>query len=288
MTKLMAGTIIKGIAGQYTVDTQQGKFVCNARGLFRKQKISPIVGDHVEIEIAVGSATLKTILPRVNELRRPKVANVDQVLVVLSTAQPDLHFTILDRYLMQAEHENIEAAVCINKLDLNADIFSKICEIYKPSGYSIYPIFATSCAKLEGLAELKSFLQNKVTVLAGPSGVGKSSIVNAITECNQKTAMVSEKIGRGKHTTRHAEFLPILPAGYVIDTPGFSSLNPPDVPIIEKAALFREFQPWLGQCRFRDCVHIMEEDCAIKEQINKSISPQRYDNYLKYVQDNEF
>jgi len=292
---MIEGTIIKGVGGQYTVDTLQGQFTCNARGLFRKQKITPIVGDRVQINFAedrgrpipgsepAGSGTLMAIMPRKNELRRPKVANVDQVVIVLAVAQPQLSFTLLDRYLIQAEYEGIEAAICINKTDLDDVLPAEIKEIYEAIGY---PVFTVSASSGAGLQDIKAFLQDKTTVLAGPSGVGKSSIINGLIEERKlATGAVSQRIGRGKHTTRHAEFVPISASGYVIDTPGFSSLDPPDVPTLEKAALFKEFRPWLGQCKFRDCLHKSEKGCPVREQVGLTINQRRYDRYIEWISD---
>ena len=289
------GTIIKGVGGQYTVDTPEGQYICNARGLFRKQNLTPVIGDRVQIRVAAGrpagdfTGMLMAILPRTNELRRPRVANVDQVVIVLAAAQPDLHFTILDRYLIQAEYEEIAAAICVNKTDLGEDIPHKVRDIYEPAGY---PVFIVSVNSNIGLEDFKNYLQAKTTVLAGPSGVGKSSIINCITgEASMATGKVSERIGRGKHTTRHAEFVPIKlgtdpsPSGYIIDTPGFSSLEPPDIPLLERAELFKEFRPWLGKCRFNNCLHRSEQDCAIKEQIGISIAPSRYERYIEWISD---
>ncbi|MCL2420410.1 MAG: ribosome small subunit-dependent GTPase A [Defluviitaleaceae bacterium] len=282
---MIEGTIIKGVGGQYTVDTSQGQYICNARGLFRKQKISPIVGDKVQINTSEDmTGMLMSIMPRINELRRPKVANVDQVVVVLAAAQPALSFHMLDHYLIQAAYEGIEAFVCINKTDLDADIAAEVQKIYTGAGY---PVFIVSAIEDLGLDALGAFLQGKTTVLAGPSGVGKSSIINSLTEENLETGAVSEKIGRGKHTTRHTAFVPIgtgeNAAGYVIDTPGFSSLAPPDVPKLERAALFSELRPWLGQCKFRDCLHQSEKDCAVKAQVGLSIDPRRYERYIEWI-----
>jgi len=276
------GRILKGVAGQYTVDTPKGQYVCNARGLFRKNKISPIVGDWVEINIENSeSGQLMAVLPRSNALRRPKVANVDQVLIVLATARPAFSFTMLDRYLMQSEYEGIEAAICINKTDLDAAVAAKVCEIYEKISYKV---FSVSVEEGEGLQPVQEYLQDKTTVLAGPSGVGKSSIINWLTgHENMATGIVSEKIGRGKHTTRHAEFIPISLSAYVIDTPGFSSLEPPDIPPLERAELFKEFSPYLGQCKFSDCLHNKEIDCAVKEQVGITIHPSRYERYVEWL-----
>ena len=275
------GIIIKGIGGQYTVDTPKGRFVCNARGLFRKKKQVPLVGDKVYIKIDGKTGMLMEILPRLNELRRPSTANVDCVIIVLAAAQPDLHFVMLDRYLMLAEHESIEAAICVNKEDLNNNIPENVRVIYEPIGY---PVFILSCVSGTGFDVFLNYLHNKTTVLAGPSGTGKSSIINYITKGNHKTGSVSEKIGRGKHTTRHAELIPVIPMGYIIDTPGFSSLEPPKIPLPERAGLFKEFRPWLGQCKFRDCLHNSENGCAVKNQIGKTINPLRYARYIEYIQ----
>lgn len=284
---VLTGTIIKGVGGQYTVDTAHGQHICNARGLFRKKKITPIVGDKVEIE----NSTLMTILPRTNELKRPKVSNVDQVLIVLSASAPDLHFTMLDRYLMQAEYENISAAICINKTDLDKDIPNQVKEIYEPIPYQV---FLVSINDNTGLEALDGYLLKKTTVLAGPSGVGKSSLINRLAKSNLQTGAVSNKIGRGKHTTRHTEFIPLTkpltgcstqPAGYVIDTPGFSSLDAPNIPKIERAALFKEFTPYLGMCKFRDCLHISEAGCVVKEHVGDTITTMRYNRYLEWICD---
>jgi len=286
----LIGRIIKGVAGQYTVDTAEGRYVCSARGLFRKNKISPIVGDMVKISAEDGY--LLEILPRKNELRRPKVANVDQIIIVLAAAQPELSFGLLDRYLMQAEHEIIPAAICINKLDLKYQ--EEVRDLYTKVGYPVFCVSAiTDICDSTNLIDteidtefdkMMEFLQDKTTVLAGPSGVGKSSIINrlcgsAILEIGE----VSEKIGRGKHTTRHTEFVLLPPSAYVIDTPGFSSLDPPSISTKELAWLFREFRPFLGECKFKDCLHYKEQDCAVKGEIGNVIDKRRYERYIDMI-----
>ena len=275
------GLIIKGVSGQYTVLTSEGQITCNARGLFRKQKFTPLAGDIVQIKQGeAGTGTLMHILPRKNEVKRPRVANVDVVVMFFSAKTPDISYTMLDRYLMQAEYEGIEAAVCINKIDLSRDISKEAEEIYSGAGY---PVFLVSAKCGFGLDKFANFLKAKTSVLAGPSGSGKSSIINKLVNKDLPTGEISERIGRGKHTTRHTEFIPLDFKGYIIDTPGFSSLEPPDVPLTERAALFREFREWLGECRFGDCLHKSESDCAIKEQVGITISKQRYNRYLEWL-----
>ncbi|MCL1998733.1 MAG: ribosome small subunit-dependent GTPase A [Turicibacter sp.] len=278
----MKGIIIKGVGGQYTVDTGDGFYICNARGLFRKHKTSPIVGDRVEIATETENVgTLMKLLPRSNELQRPKVANVDLVLIVMAATKPSLHFALLDRYLIQAEYEEIDIAICINKADLNSAVPATVSEIYSP----IYPIFTTAASQNLGITSLIEHMQNKTTVLAGPSGVGKSSIINLLTDRQLEVGKISDKIGRGKHTTRHTEIIPLdgQSSSYVIDTPGFSSLDLPATTKTEFAVFFREFRPYLGQCRFSDCIHDSETDCAVKMQLGKTISEKRYERYLELL-----
>ncbi|MCL1988510.1 MAG: ribosome small subunit-dependent GTPase A [Firmicutes bacterium] len=278
----MIGTIVKGVAGQYTVNVDNVSYICNARGLFRKNKVSPIVGDKVTITTAENNTgTILEILPRKNALNRPKIANIDCVIITLAAAQPTLHFALLDRYLMQAEYEQISAVICINKIDLDKKIPQLVQEIYTTAGYEI---FAVSAEKQLNLATLSDFVSNKTTALAGPSGVGKTSLINALTENTLQTGVISQKIGRGKHTTRHTEFIPLNQGGYIIDTPGFSSLEPPNLPQLQRATLFREFNNWIGNCKFNDCLHVSEKDCAIKNQVGKTIDARRYASYLELVE----
>jgi ribosome biogenesis GTPase len=200
----------------------------------------------------------------------------------LAAAQPTLNFTLLDHYLVQAEYADIPAVVCVNKLDLqDAD---NVRMLYTQAGYAVCTVSTKTQA---GLDELAAWLAGKTTVLAGPSGVGKSSLLNCLSMgVRMETGGLSTKIDRGKHTTRHAELISIRGSGYVIDTPGFSSVALPDVPMLERAALFREFRPFLGDCQFSNCLHYAEKGCAVKAQVGVSIDPQRYARYVDWITKN--
>lgn len=278
------GTIIKGVGGLYTVDTPQGLFICNARGLFRKQQISPIIGDHVTFiaDLTDQTGMLSVIQPRRNQLRRPRVANVDRVIITVAAAQPELNLDLLDKYLLLAEHEAISSVICINKSDLLPDhALEDIFKMYQNVGY---PIVAVSAETGGGLDALYAIMEEGISVLAGPSGVGKSSLINCLMpDAARETGELSLRLNRGKHTTRHTEILPLGKAGYVIDTPGFTSLDLSAIPPEERAALFIEFRPFLGLCRFSDCRHDTESDCAIKNQVGRAIPNQRYLRYLSLI-----
>lgn len=279
----MQGKIVKGIAGFYYVYTKEaGIYECKAKGAFRKEKIKPLVGDNVEI--AVISEEKKTgnveqILPRSRELIRPAVSNIDMALVIFAAAKPDPNFNLLDRFLCMMEYQNIPTTILFNKSDLvtEADM-EKLRAIYEPAGY---PVIFTSVKEAEGVEMIRELLKGKTTTVAGPSGVGKSSLINALQSGIQmETGAISEKIERGKHTTRHAEIIPIDENSFIMDTPGFSSM---DLPGFEKEELwncypeFREYEP---QCRFQGCCHMNEPDCGVKEAVAEGrISRIRYENY---------
>lgn len=281
---MISGRIIKGVGGLYFVDTEMGVFSCQARGLFRKQKKTPLVGDLVELlEIDRDKMTgyLHNILKRYNELIRPRVANVDQIIVVFAAASPDINFDLLDRFIAVIEKQGLDIVICINKIDLSNEAFySDIEKIYSDIGYKVICVSAYDHV---GIEELRKAMNNKVSVLAGPSGVGKSSIINiAFPGLSLETGEISRKIERGKHTTRHTEFLPVDGGGYIADTPGFTSLSIDDIPQKDMQHYFREFAPFIGQCRFADCIHISEPDCAVKTQIGKVITEIRYNSYLNF------
>jgi len=279
----MVGTIFKGIAGFYYVFTDGHMYECKARGKFRNSKITPLVGDHVEVDEDTNSkasdekyiaGTIDRILPRVNEFDRPPISNVDLVLIVSAAKDPEPLTYIIDRMAVACEMKNTNIAVCINKSDIaNADEISKIYD-------GIYPVFVVSAKESISINELKAFLTGNQVALAGPSGVGKSSLTNALVNVNAEVGSISEKTLRGKNTTRHSELF----AGdgfYLFDTPGFTSFDTPEIELLDLDSCFPEFAKLKGQCRFSDCTHQNEPDCAIKEALGNSIiKKSRYDSFV--------
>lgn len=279
----MQGKIIKGIAGFYYVHTPEGIiFECKAKGAFRNQKIKPLVGDNVEIQIIdeehqIGN--IVQILQRKNALIRPAVANVDQALVLFAAMDPEPNLNLLDRFLIMMEKQHVTTHICFNKADLvHEDKIEQLSKLYRSCGYEV---FVTSTYDNHGIDEILELLQNKTTVLAGPSGVGKSSLVNIIKpDANMETGGISEKIRRGKHTTRHSEFFAISENSYILDTPGFSSIYVEDMEPEDLKLYFPEFEPYEEECKFTGCVHIGEKVCGIKKAYAEGkISPSRYENY---------
>lgn len=279
----MQGKIIKGIAGFYYIHAENGQvYECKAKGAFRKQKIKPLVGDMVRIAVldeAECLGNVEEILPRKNELIRPAVANIDMALVIFAAAKPEPNFNLLDRFLCMMEFQRVPVTICFNKTDLvDEEKIAEYRKIYEPAGYRVM----STCTKTgEGVDELKALLHGKTTTVAGPSGVGKSSLINALqSDVQMETGGISDKIDRGKHTTRHSEIVPVMDDSYIMDTPGFSSM---DVPGFEKEDLwtcfpeFREYEPY---CKFQGCSHINEPSCGVKEALAEGkISQVRYENY---------
>lgn len=280
----MTGKIIKGIAGFYYVDTKDGVYECKAKGVFRNKKIKPLVGDNVELEILDKDKLLGSIvsvLPRTNYLLRPEVSNVDQAIIIFAVKDPEPNLSLLTRFLIRMQKENVKTIICFNKEELSSDDHKEeLLNIYKNSGCKI--IF-TSTYENTGLNELDDILKGKTSVLAGPSGVGKSSIINYINpEARMQTGDISDKIKRGKHTTRHSELFSLGDDTYIMDTPGFTSLYLEEFEADELRFYFEEFDEYEGQCRFSGCVHVNEPDCAVKDAVSKGIiHKKRYENYLE-------
>lgn len=280
----MQGTIVKGIAGFYYVETDNEIVECKARGKFRYDELTPIVGDKVQITAKNGKGVIEKVLPRTTELIRPTVANVSQAFVVFAIKNPDINLELLNRFLVLCEYNNLKIVVCINKIDLatKKDI-DEIKKILQGTGYDIVYIKAK---EEEGIEELVNRLPNNVTVLCGPSGAGKSTLLNKLSGKKlMETGEVSERIGRGKHTTRHSELIRIND-GFLVDTPGFSTL---DMDFIDKEKLqfcFPEFNEHIGNCRFSGCLHFKEPDCAVKRAFEEgSINNIRYEFYIKTLEE---
>ena len=289
LRKYMHGKIVKGIAGFYYVHVvESGVYECKAKGIFRKDGVKPLVGDDVEIEILDEKdmeGNIMQILPRRNELIRPAVANIDQALVVFAVTKPKPHLNLLDRFLVMMESREIPVILCFNKTDIAKDPqIAQLEEIYGRCGY---PLLFTSAAREENIGELKEVLRGKTTAIAGPSGVGKSSIINLLqSEVKMETGSISRKIERGRHTTRHSELLVLGEESYIMDTPGFSSLYVSDVDPDSLKYCFPEFAPYEGHCRFNGCSHAHEPDCAVRQAVEEGkIHRVRYDDYLALYQE---
>lgn len=279
----MEGKIIKGIAGFYYVHVpEQGVYECKARGVFRNQSVKPLIGDNVTIQVLENEEYKGNILEikeRKNALIRPTVANIDQAMIVFSVNQPKPNLNLLDRFLIMIEQENIPVNICFNKVDtLDDNEIEKMQLIYERIGYSVY---LTSALLNNGINNLSEALFNKTTVFAGPSGVGKSSILNLIQkEVYLETGAISEKAQRGKHTTRHAELICFDEHSYVVDTPGFSSLSLDTLQPGDLKDFFIEFDQYKDGCKFLGCNHINEPDCGVKKALSEGkISESRYNNY---------
>lgn len=285
----MTGKIIKGIAGFYYVFCEDHQvYECKAKGVFRNQSIKPLVGDDVEIAV-LGTepfeGSIQRILKRKNTLIRPAAANVDQVLVVFALADPEPNLNLLDRFLVMVERLGIPAAVGFSKMDLSdRDTMNRYRAIYESAGYQVL-LFSTNddC----GIQEVRHFLRGKTTALAGPSGVGKSSLMNRILpKAQMETGAISQKIKRGRHTTRHSELFCTEPETYLMDTPGFSSVFVDNMEEQELKEYFPEFRPYEDQCRFLGCVHIGEKICGVKSAVEQGdIESSRYENYKLFYQE---
>ena len=279
----MTGKIIKGIAGFYYVHDGISKvYECKAKGVFRNRNIKPLVGDDVSFDILSEEeqeGNITEILPRKNELIRPAVANIDQALLVFAVAEPEPNLNLLDRFLVTMERQGVPAVICFNKKDLGKDgAAARLSGIYKEAGSDVR---LTSTLEDEGILEIRELLRGKTTALAGPAGVGKSSLTNKIQpKAAMETGAVSEKIKRGRHTTRHSELFFVEENTYVMDTPGFSSIYVDGMEPGELSDCFPEFEPFLPDCRFLGCAHVGERECGVKDAVRDGkISGSRYENY---------
>ncbi|WP_370296941.1 ribosome small subunit-dependent GTPase A [Rossellomorea marisflavi] len=282
------GKIVKALSGFYYVLSEGTVTQCRGRGNFRKNKITPLVGDHVEFqaENETDGYILK-VFERKNELVRPPIANVDQAILVFSASEPDFSTTLLDRFLVLIESKEIDPLICITKMDLlsegETNKILQYADDYRRMGYEV---LMTSSKTEQGVKELAPYLRDKISVFAGQSGVGKSSLLNALDpELDLKTAMISSHLGRGKHTTRHVELIHV-DGGLVADTPGFSSLDFTELDESDLPLCFPEMAAASEACKFRGCLHVNEPKCAVKEKVEAGTIPAyRYDHYLSFHQE---
>lgn len=284
----MTGRIIKGIAGLYYVQTEKGIVECKAKGIFRKEKMKPLMGDYAEIDLLdeeklLGNIT--AIRQRRNLLIRPAAANIDQALVIFALLKPSPNFQVLDRFLVNMETQKLTSIICFNKADIASEKEKEAArKAYRGSGYEV--LFVSGKTG-EGLSKVNMRLKGKTTVLAGPSGAGKSTILNALCpRAHMETGEISAKIERGKHTTRHGELFALSGDTFLCDTPGFTSVEVGEMKKEELKSFYPEFLPYEADCRFTGCVHIKEPDCGVKNALLKgAVSRTRYENYVRIYQE---
>lgn len=282
---MLEGIITKGLSGTYVVETEEGEFICKPRGLFRLKGISPLIGDKVQIKItdeADREGQILTIHKRKNELVRPKVANIEQTCIVFSAVDPVPDFLLIDKIILSAFELDLDVILCENKNDLgHSHSLDIILNEYESAGIKLVKVSAKSNMNMENLYE---HLRDKITVFAGQSGVGKSSIINRILQDRKmETGDLSAKNKKGKHTTRHAELIELKDGGFIIDTPGFSNFDIEKITYDELIEFYPEFNNITGKCRFKGCIHVNEPGCAVKQAVDDGqIGKGRYDRYVYF------
>ncbi|MGG0937918.1 ribosome small subunit-dependent GTPase A [Brevibacillus centrosporus] len=280
------GRIVKALSGFYYVADGDRVFSCRARGLFKKKgaKVNPLVGDWVVYDaINEEEGYVMEVGERTSELVRPPISNVDQAVLVFSMFKPAFSALLLDKFLVHTEHAGIDSIIILSKADqVPEEEVRVITEKYEAIGYTVIP--TSTKQETRGLQEVREVLHDRISVFAGQSGVGKSSLINALFPgVSLQTGDVSEKLGRGKHTTRHVELIPLEGGGYVADTPGFSSLEFMDLDELDLAEAFRDFAERSPDCKFRGCLHVTEPSCAVQEGVaSGELSKERYENYLQF------
>ncbi|MDR7317359.1 ribosome small subunit-dependent GTPase A [Brevibacillus nitrificans] len=280
------GRIVKALSGFYYVADGDRVFSCRARGLFKKKgaKVNPLVGDWVVYDaINEEEGYVMEVGERTSELVRPPISNVDQAVLVFSMFKPAFSALLLDKFLVHTEHAGIDSVIILSKADqVPEEEVRAITQKYEAIGYTVIP--TSTKQETRGLQEVREVLHDRISVFAGQSGVGKSSLINALFPgVSLQTGDVSEKLGRGKHTTRHVELIPLEGGGYVADTPGFSSLEFMDLDELDLAEAFRDFAERSPDCKFRGCLHVTEPSCAVQEGVaSGELSKERYENYLQF------
>lgn len=281
MADKQTGRIVRSLSGFYDVRLPDGVITCRGRGVLRRQHITPLTGDMAEVTVEHGKGMVEAVLPRKNSFIRPAVANVDALIIFAANVNPVTEPFLIDRVAAIAGNQNVESVLCVNKCDL--DPARSLRETYERAGFQVFPVSAVTG---EGLDALRSFLQGKLTAFTGNTGVGKSSILNALCPgLELATGEVSEKLGRGRHTTRHVELYSLGDDTYVMDTPGFASFDTDQMDVILKENLqyaFPDFAPYIGHCQFADCSHRREPGCAVRAALDAGqIVPSRYESYQR-------